>query len=130
VGWPDAERVKKGKENMDEKHIRHVYDELEAMTQLAFQKGHKEITAEINYEHARLTAISEGKITGKNPDERKAATHFLLEEQEAELIMARDDLAHAKHLLAVARLREAKMKAQLRLEELCAMNANAGDPTA
>ena len=73
---------------------------------------------ESKYTHVRMTAIHEGKITGSNPEKRKASEYTLLTNERLTLENARNQAKRPPRDLEMARLRVDSLRLKVRLLEV------------
>jgi hypothetical protein len=103
---------------MDQRYITTTYQVLLNAMQVHREASEYAIEAREILEVARLKAIRDGYIIGKNEDERKAKLHEILPVQIEDVVQAEAKEREAKFRLDCAQIAVEQMRAELRLEEI------------
>ncbi|MHB8961980.1 MAG: hypothetical protein ACYC5K_02385 [Saccharofermentanales bacterium] len=103
---------------MDEQTIIHAYDTVTLASESLFKAGEKSIDAKDILENARLEALTNGSIVGKNADEREASAKALLKPLYDQLTESQEHERHMRYLFDQATRHLAKVRDLLRLAEI------------
>lgn len=103
--------------------IKSAYQTLQAAKRSYAAAAAAETECERRLEDARLRAIADGRITGKNEAERAAMSHMLLADLIAEFQSRQDRTREARLAMELAALEVECLRTELRLLELAATEA-------
>jgi len=108
--------------------LRFAYAEHERSTQVLADAAEVLIYHERCLADAKFGAILDGKIVGKNAEEREARAAVLLEVPECRVRDCKRDFAQAKTDHTLTQLAIDLLKTELRILELCGPDALDSDP--
>lgn len=103
---------------INESKITQAYEIVATATRRAHETGECVATARFNLETAKLQALYDGRIDGKNEEQRKAASFVMFATLQQELEVCERENRQAKFEFELARLELERARALLRLMEL------------
>jgi len=103
---------------LTEEIVNNAYAVLEDAKKKLFVVGEKVITRKLELEYAKLSALSSGKIEGKNAELREAAAREYLEAEYESLESAEVDERRARQDYDIAEIEVYRVRALLRLYEI------------